>query len=172
MASEWVTIAVMGRTHANRGEICAVSMTSGVDRFDRVPEAWLFADGREPYRVEIESAWEHGNHLVLKFRGIDDISAAEIWQGAELRIPASDRAPLPEGEFYISDLVGCEVWDRRLGDRLGTVTALRECGGPGLVELDSGLLIPYAKAICVHIDPAARRIEVELPEGLRELNQP
>ena len=64
------------------------------------------------------------------------------------------------------------MWDRKRGDRVGSVIAMREFGGPGLLELDDGLLIPYAKAICVNIDPAARRIDVELPEGLRELNRP
>ena len=122
-------------------------------------------------RVEIESVWEHGDRLVFKFNGIDNISDAEVWQGAELRVPAAERAPLDEGEFYFSDLIGCEVWDRKQGDRVGVVTAMREFGGPGLLELDNGMLVPYARAICVNIDPAAKRIDVELPEGLRELNR-
>jgi 16S rRNA processing protein RimM len=170
---DWVTLAVLGRTHANRGEITGVAMTSKPDRFQGLREAWLFgASEEQPCHVEIESVWEHGDRLVFKFRGIDSISDAETWQGSELRIPAADRAPLDEGEFYFSDLIGCEVWDRKAGDRVGVVTAMREFGGPGLLELDNGMLVPYAKAICVNIDPAARRIDVELPEGLRELNRP
>ena len=163
---------MLGRTHANRGEITATSTTSKADRFETLREAWLFGAGPEPHRVDIESVWEHGNRLVFKFRGVDSISDAEVWNGAELRIPAAQRAPLEEGEFYYSDLVGCAVFDRRSADRLGVVVNIQECGGPGLLELDSGLLIPYARAICVRIDTAARRIDVDLPEGLRELNQP
>jgi 16S rRNA processing protein RimM len=173
VSAEWVTIAVLGRTHANRGEITAMAMTSKPDRFEGLREAYLFGPAGEGQRVEIESVWEHGGRLVFKFAGIDNISDAEIWQGAELRVPLAQRAPLDEGEFYYSDLVGCEVWDRKAGDRLGIVAAMQEFGGPsGVLELDNGLLIPFAKAICVNIDPAARRIDVELPEGLRELNQP
>ena len=168
----WVTIAVLGRSHANRGEITGVSMTSKRDRFEGLREAYLFGESDEPHRVEIESVWEHGNRLVFKFRGIDNISEAEVWQGAEVRVPAAERAPLDEGEFYHSDLIGCEVWDRKRGDRVGVVIAMRDFGGPGTLELDNGLLVPFAKAICVNIEPAARRIDVELPEGLRELNQP
>jgi 16S rRNA processing protein RimM len=123
-------------------------------------------------RVDIESVWEHASRLVFKFRGIDNISDAEVWRGAELRVPASQRAALEEGEFYHSDLIGCEVRDAKSGERLGVVAGIQEAGGPGLLELDTGMLIPYAKAICVKIDPAARRIDVSLPEGLRELNQP
>jgi 16S rRNA processing protein RimM len=168
----WITIAVLGSTHANRGEITGVAMSSKPERFRKLREAWLFGESEEPHRVEVESVWEHGNRLVFKFRGIDNISDAEAWHGSEVRVPAADREPLDEGEFYFSDLIGCEVWDRKLGDRVGCVVAMREFGGPGLLELDNGLLIPYAKAICVNIDPAARRIDVELPEGLRELNRP
>jgi 16S rRNA processing protein RimM len=169
---DWVTLAVLGRTHANRGEITGISMTSKADRFEGLREAYLFGESEVPHRVEIESVWEHGNRLVFKFRGIDNISQGEVWQGAEVRVPIAERAALEEGEFYYSDLIGCEVWERKSGDRLGTVAAVQEYGGPRLLELDSGLLVPFAKSICINLDPAAHRIDVELPEGLRELNQP
>lgn len=172
MSEDWITVAVLGGTHANRGEITGVAMTNRMERYQKLRRAWLFGEGAEPHEVAIESVWEHGGRLVFKFHGIDSISDAEAWRGAEVRIPAAEREPIEDGEFYISELIGCEVWDRRPGDRLGLVVAMREFGGPGLLELDSGLLIPYAKAICVNINPASRRIDVELPEGLRELNQP
>jgi 16S rRNA processing protein RimM len=170
---DWVTLAVLGRTHANRGEITAVSMTTKPERFERLREAWLFPESGEERRVEIQSVWEHGDRLVFKFAGIDNISDAEVWQGSELRVPIAERVALDEGEFYQSDLVGCEVWDRKLGDRVGIVSAMREFGGPaGVLELDNGILIPFAKSICVNIDTAARRIDADLPEGLRDLNRP
>ncbi len=172
MNSDWVTIAVLGTTHANRGEITGTALAGKLERYRKLSRAWLLGPSGEPHPVEVESVWEHSNRLVFKFRGIDSMSDAEVWNGAEVRIPASEREPLEEGEFYFSDLVGCEVWDRTRGDRVGTVVAVREFGGPGLLELDNGLLIPYARSICSHIDPSARRIEVDLPEGLRELNQP
>jgi 16S rRNA processing protein RimM len=168
----WVALAVLGPTHANRGEITGVPLTHNLERFQKLHEVWLFDEAEEPHHMEIETVWEHSNRLVFKFRGIDSISDAERWRGAEVRIPVADREPLEEGAFYFSDLIGCEVWDRKLGDRVGCVVAVREFGGPGVLELDNGLLIPYAKAICVNIDPPARRIDVDLPDGLRELNRP
>jgi ribosomal 30S subunit maturation factor RimM len=79
----------------------------------------------------------------------------------------------------VSDLVGCEVWERRAsgeaGQRLGTVRDVEfPGGGTPLLAVDSRageVLIPLAEDICVLIDTRARRIEVVLPEGLRELNQ-
>jgi ribosomal 30S subunit maturation factor RimM len=54
---------------------------------------------------------------------------------------------------------------------LGRVTAWDDGGGSGLLVLDSGLMIPFARAICVEIDPPGRRIAVDLPPGLKELNR-
>jgi 16S rRNA processing protein RimM len=126
----------------------------------------------EAQPLEVESVWRHRGALIVKFRGIDSISAAERLEGAEVRIPLEQRAPLAEGEYYQSDLVGCEVIDRRSGQLLGVVKALEEYGGPGLlvVEGPRELMIPFARAICPEIDVAGRRILVELPEGLADLS--
>jgi ribosomal 30S subunit maturation factor RimM len=64
------------------------------------------------------------------------------------------------------------VVERRSGESLGRVAAWQDGGGAGLLELDDGLLIPFARAICVEIDPARRRIAVDLPEGLKDVNRP
>ena len=88
------------------------------------------------------------------------------------RARSSQRTPLEPGEFFQADLVGCQVVDRRTGQSLGTVSGWEDGGGSGLLVVDGGLLIPFARSICVEIDPAARRIAVELPEGLKDLNRP
>jgi len=54
---------------------------------------------------------------------------------------------------------------------VGRVEAWQDGGGSGLLVVEGGLLIPFARSICVEIDVQARRIAVDLPEGLRELNQ-
>jgi 16S rRNA processing protein RimM len=119
--------------------------------------------------------WLHDGRPVLKFRGIDSISDAEALVGAEVRLPIAERMPLEEGEFYQADLVGCEVVERPSGEPLGEVTGWQDAGGPSLLQVrmrDGGeLLIPFARAICVEIDVAARRIQVDLPAGLKELNR-
>jgi 16S rRNA processing protein RimM len=170
-ASEWVTLAVLGRTRGIRGEVTAIPFTSKPERFESLREAYLQTGSGAPRPVELESAWFHDRTLILKFRGIDSISDAEPLSGSELRIPASQRAPLEEGEFYQSDLIGCEVVDRS-GRPIGKVQAWHDGGGAGLLELEHELLIPFARNICVDIDPVARRITVELPQGLEDLNRP
>ena len=128
----------------------------------------MFGSGQ---RLEVETTWFHMGTLVFKFRGVDSISDAEALIGAEVRVPASQRTPLDEDEFFQSDLIGCEVFDAATGSRLGIVTAWEDSGGHGLLVVNDSLLIPFARAICKEIDTAARRIAVELPEGLKDLNR-
>lgn len=124
-------------------------------------------------QLEIERVWMHGDRLIFKFRGIDSISDAEALVGADVFIPSEQRAALPEGEYYQTDLIGCEVIEQKTGRALGVVADWQEHGGPSLLELrrEDGreILIPFAASICVRIDLAAKRIEVDLPEGLDEL---
>jgi len=173
---EWVVVARILGPRGNRGEVAAVSLSSRPDRFGELEEVFLFdRDGVGPVRLELENAWEHKGRMVLKFRGVDTISQAERWRGAEVRVPLAARPALPEGEYYFADLVGCEVFERLSGRRLGRIREVHEYGGPPLLDVEpeggGELLIPFAASICVEIDPAGGRIIVELPEGLEDLNR-
>lgn len=167
--SGWVTIALLRKTRGNRGEITAVALSSKPERYERLKEVWLFGAGE---RFEVAETWFHDGTLVFRFHGVDSIDAAESLSGCEVRIPAAQRVPLEDGEFFQDDLIGCEVIERGSGSPLGRVTGFDESGGSGNLVVDGVMLIPFARAICVEIDPAARRIAVELPEGLKELNRP
>lgn len=172
----WITIALLGRVRGNRGELTAVPLSDKPERFERLQEVTLFpadseADSQEGARLAVEEVWQHIDRLIFKFRGIDSISDAEPWQGFEVRVPAAERVELESGEYFQSDLIGCEVHDRTSGESLGNVSAWQDGGGSGLLEIEGGLLIPFAREICVGIDIAARRIIVDLPDGLRDLNR-
>jgi len=170
----WVTLARLVRAWGRRGELIADSLTSGADRFNGVKEVYLFGQsaGSAPRPIGIESVWDHRGRLVFKFQGVDSIDQAEPLQGLDVRLPRSERAPLADGEFYQSDLIGCEVVERATGERVGAVVDCADHGGPLLLEVSGEgkpVLIPFVKAICVEIDVPGRRIAVELPEGLKEL---
>jgi 16S rRNA processing protein RimM len=169
-AGEWVTIALLGKPRGNRGEITALGLSSKPERYAELKEVLLaWPDEARPF--EVESTWFHDGVLIFKFRGLDTISEAELLAGAEVRIPCAERIRLEPGEFFESDLIGSEVVDRRTGEPLGRVSGWQDAGGNGLLVIDDDWLIPFARSICVEIDPAARRIAVELPEGLKDLNR-
>lgn len=115
----------------------------------------------------------HGDELIIKFRGVDTISDAEKLAGAEVAIPFEQRAALSDDEVYLDDLIGCEVLDAT-GRTLGVVADYEETGGAPLLtvkaHVGNDLLIPFAKSICVTIDPAHKQIVINPPDGLLDLN--
>src|SRR5262249_32003329 len=162
----------------NRGEILAIPLAGVPERFERLERVWLFSENPllvEGNRFDVESVWLHDGRPVLKFRGIDSISDAERLMGAEVRLPAAEKIPLEEGEVYQDDLIGCAVVERGAAEPLGEVSGWQDAGGPSLLVVTTKeggeLLVPFARAICVDINLASRRIVVELPSGLKELNQ-
>ena len=168
----WIAIALLGKTRGNRGEVTALALGSRPERYQAVGEVYL-AGGPPgcPERLVVESTWFHAGTLIFKFRGVDTISDAEKLAGAEVRVPFNQRVALDPGEFFLSDLEGCQVVDRRSGEALGRVTGWEDAGGTGLLVVDGEWTIPFARSLCVEIDPAARRIVVDLPEGLKDLNR-
>jgi 16S rRNA processing protein RimM len=162
--ADWVTVAVLVRPRGVRGEITAVSQSGHPERFAQLKSVRLFGSGSE---YKVERVWDHQGTLIFKFAGVDSMSDAELLRGAEVRIPPAERVPLEAGEYFQSDLIGCEVRDRLSKRVIGRVTGWEEYGGPSLLQVDGGrLLIPFVKAICVDIRPADRVIETDLPEGL------
>jgi 16S rRNA processing protein RimM len=165
--SDWVTVAILHRARGNRGEVTAESLSSKPERFARLKEVRLMGDGSA---YQVEEVWEHAGALVFKFQGVDSITDAEKLRGAEVQVPRFERVELEPGEYFHSDVIGCEVRDRLSGRVIGRVTNFEEYGGPPLIEIDGGrMLIPFVKAICVDIRPDLKLIQVDLPEGLEDL---
>lgn len=127
--------------------------------------------GERPAEIE-DFRRQHGR-VVIKLRGIDSIADAEKLTGAELAIQSSALEPLDQGQFYTFQLKGCRVY--AADEFLGAVTGVLDSGGTEIlsVELDGNeILIPFAEAYLKRVDVEGQRIDVELPEGLRDLNSP
>ena len=151
----------------------------------------------EPRQVALKNCWLSQNHrgqAVFHFEGVNSISEAEKYRGMEILLPFEQRVTIPAGQYFVSDLIGCSVFENSvatpavasspcsLGEApslLGTVRDVQMPGeefpGTPLLEVETSqgdLLIPLAVDICTRIDTVARRIDVVLPEGLRDLNRP
>jgi 16S rRNA processing protein RimM len=168
----------VAKTQGRRGEV-AVEMHSDVpERLHsglRVFALGTMANENASRReLKIEDAWPHKSFVVLKFAGVDSISDAEPLIGSELQVPRSERAPLEAGVAYVSDLVGCLLFDR--GREVGVVNDVRFGAGeaPLLVVVagKSEYEVPYAQEFLERVDLEHKRIEMALPEGLLEVNAP
>jgi 16S rRNA processing protein RimM len=171
--SSFIAIARIARTRGNRGEVLADLYTDFPDRFNALEEAWLeFPDSRR-VRVTIEDTWLHKGRIVLKFAGVDNISAAEAYAGCWVQVPAEQAVELQEGTYFDHDLVGCSVNDVR-GNQLGVVTeVLRIVGNSQLVVKgpDGEYLIPAVDSICTRISIEEKQIIIDPPEGLMDLGK-
>lgn len=171
--SDWVTIAVISRVRGNRGEVAAIPLSTP-ERFEGLTRVVLFGDGlpANGRQLDVESVWFHDRELILAFRGVESISEAEPLRGCEVRLPRAERRQPEPGEFFQDDLVGCEVVEGASGNPLGVVTRFEDAGGTGILVVGDNLLVPFAKSICTLIDVEHKRITVNLPEGLKDLNRP
>jgi len=167
-----VVVAEILRPRGNCGELLAISQSDVPGRIENLKRAALRLNDGSDISVELESAWRHGDKWVLKLAGVDSISAADRFRGADLWLPLSERASLPEGEFFQTDLIGCEVLDGITGQKLGVVDRWQQYGGPPLlgIEIDGReVLIPFVSPICRTVDLEKKTIVVDLPEGLLDL---
>ena len=162
----------MLRTQGRRGEVAVELHTASPERFPR--GACVFALDEHNHRRElvIEHSWPHKGLVVLKFRTVDSISQAETLVGCELQVPGQERLALRPGEVYVSDLLGCAVFDR--GAEVGRITEVQFGGGDApLLVLKGGNkehLLPFAEAYIVNVDTKRKRIEMNLPEGMLQLS--
>ncbi len=168
-------MAIVGRiarAHGIRGQVIVNPETDFPDeRFQ--PGAELFVErGGKIDRLTITSARFHRERPVSGIAGIETMNDAETLAGLELRVPVDRLAPLPSGTFYRHDLIGCRV-ETQDGKKVGVVRAVEgELTGSRLVvdAANGEVLIPLVAPICTVVDPAAKRIVIDPPEGLIEAN--
>jgi len=176
---KFVTVARIARTQGRRGEVAAQLLTDFPERFAQ--RRRLFAlDPKQQLRreLELEGYWPHKGGMIFKFRGLDSISQAESLLGCEIQISAEERAQLPPGSAWLSDLVGCELWDERGGNprKLGRISAVQPGAGEApllVVAADQKeLLVPFAAEYLIALEPQHKRLRMTLPEGLLSLDAP
>jgi 16S rRNA processing protein RimM len=173
--SNWDDMAVVGRiarAQGNRGQVIVDPETDFPEERFKAGSVLQIRRNGATEALTIEAVRFHRGRPVLQLTGVDTMDAAEALAGAELRVDVSALQPLPPGSFYRHDLVGCAV-ETKDGRRLGEVNAVEgESTGSRLVIKTGGaeILIPLVEGICVSIDTAGRKIVVEPPEGLVELN--
>jgi 16S rRNA processing protein RimM len=171
----WDEMAVVGRiarTHGLRGQMIVNLETDFPDERFRPGSEVFVQRGGDIEALRIASVRRQGGRPVIAVDGVSTIDEAERLAGLELRVPADRLRPLPDGTFYHHDLVGCRV---EMGDGtvVGVVRDVDTASGGSRLVVDGArgeILIPIAAEICRSIDPRAKRIVIDPPEGLLDLN--
>jgi 16S rRNA processing protein RimM len=183
---EWTWLARIRRPQGRKGEVFADILTDFPEKFADRKRLWLIADPESPRaksnptsrEVELLAHWLHKGGIVLHFAQSSSISDAETLAGLIVAIPLAERAPLAEDEIYIGDLIGCALVDvaGTAPVLVGQIEEVDRTAGPVALLVvrapNSGneILVPFAKSYLRHIDRAAKRVEMALPEGLIDLN--
>jgi len=191
---KFVTVARIQRARGNKGEVAAELLTDFPERLAEIKEMFLRAESGARRGVVLREFWLDRNHPgkgVFHFEGVNSINDAEKLRGLEVQILFEQRAEVPSGSFFVTDLIGCSVFEIAaktspvssspcsLAQAPALLGKVRDVYFPGegqagtpLLAVDTShgeLLVPLAQDICTMIEVAARRIEVRLPEGLRDL---
>jgi 16S rRNA processing protein RimM len=173
---EFITLARVVKTQGRHGEVAAEIHSGVPERFAEGMKLFALPKSQDSRReLEVEDLWPHKGLLVLKFRGVDSMSDAELLIGSELQVPSAERAALEPGWNYVSDLIGCIVFDR--GQEIGRIEDVQFGAGeaPLLVvtnEAGKKFEVPFAEAYLETVDVAQRQVRMNLPEGMLEINAP
>ena len=160
----FITVGKLGRYRGVRGKITVTPITDFPDRFLDLEEIYVGHRGTWQ-SLRIESAEFISGRPVLKFEGIDSKEEVALLTNRPLAVTREQLVELPEDVHYVFDLVGCEVFDRQSGDKLGEITdVLRYPANDAYVVkvLDgTEVLFPAVTELVKHIDIEAKRIEVD-----------
>jgi len=171
---EFITIARVAKTQGRHGEVAVDLYTDFPERFAEGRRVFALAENGERRELEIEDVWPHKGMLVLKFGGVDSISDAELLKRNEIQVPRAERKELEPGAWYVSDLVGCVVTDN--GREVGAVTDVDFGAGEApLLIVRQGTaeyMIPLTEPYTKRVDIEQKKIELQLPEGMLEINAP
>ena len=169
-------MAVVGRiarAHGIRGQVIVDPETDfPEERFQPGAELFIERQG-EPEALRITTVRFHRARPIIGVDGVATMSEAELLAGRELRVPRERLAALPAETFYRHELIGCAVFTVG-GDRVGDVSGVEGTmtGSRLVVDGPKGeILIPMVAAICRTIDVGSKRIVIDAPDGLLELNE-
>jgi 16S rRNA processing protein RimM len=167
-----ILVGRVARPHGIRGHVIVTPETDFVEeRFREGATLWC-RTARGDERLTVETMRVQKGRPIVGFEGFERIEDVERLAGVELRIPEEALQPLSEGSYYHHDLVGCAV-QTVAGTPVGIVVRV-DGGTSGSLLVIGGaygeVLVPLVTEICVEIDVRSKRIRIDPPDGLLELN--
>jgi 16S rRNA processing protein RimM len=173
---DWDDLVLVGRIarpHGLKGQVVVNPETDfAEERFAAGATFWT-RSVRGDEQLVVSSSRMQGTRPVVGFAGFERIEDVERLAGLELRVPESSLQPLAEGTYYQHQLIGCVV-ETASGTHIGEVARVDGGAAGSLLAIDGArgeILIPLAVDITTRVDVDARRITIDPPDGLLELNE-
>lgn len=156
------------RAHGVRGEVSVTILTDFPERFETIE--WVFiGDEFEAEAYRLESYRWHKQNVLLTLAGVTDRLAADKLRGQLVQVPFEEAMPLPEGDFYLFELIGLQVFTVA-GEYLGVIEEILETGANDVLvvktQAQAEILLPSIPDVVKSVEPDAGRVLVELIDGL------
>lgn len=169
--AEYVEIGKIINTHGVRGHVKVMPFTDYPERFKKMKSVLLRLPGGQKTEYTITEVKYVKNTVLLKLQGVEDMNAAQLLKDSILVVERKDAVKLPKDTYYIFDLIGCQVYEQ--DECLGIVTDVLETGSNDVYvvkdENEKELLIPALGWVVLSVNIEEKKIQVQLPKGLRDL---
>lgn len=164
---EYFEIGLIANTHGLKGELKVRPFTAEKERYEEL-KSILVANKGEWVEYEIEKVRYQKEIVLLKLKGVDDIETAEKLKNHSISIPRKDAKTLEKGEYFIADLIGCEIFENDI--LIGILDDVFTAGASDVYVVKrkekKDLLLPALKSVIQNVDVEKKRIDVEIPRGL------
>lgn len=166
---EYFEVGQIVNTFGIKGQLKVKPFTDDMERFEELKTVYI-CKKNEMKKVEIEDVKYNKQCVLLKVKGIEDLTEAEKYKGLFLKIDRKDAKKLPKDTYFIADILGLEVYTDE-GELLGKVDDIFPTGANDVYvvknELGKQILLPSIPEVIKEIDLEKRKVIVHLIEGLR-----
>ncbi len=168
MDNDYFVIGKIVNTQGIKGDLRVIPTTDDISRFDSLDFVYIDKRGNID-KYDIQNVRYHKQFVLLKLKGVDNMTIAESFKNSEIKITKDMALPLGEDEYYIRDLYSMDVVTD-LGESLGKIEDIIFTGANDVyvVRNDiSEILIPAIKQCILKVDKENKNITERLLEGLR-----
>ncbi len=166
---EYFEVGQIVNTFGIKGQLKVKPFTDDMERFEELKTVYI-CKKNEMKKVEIEDVKYNKQCVLLKVKGIEDLTQAEKYKGLFLKIDRKDAKKLPKDTYFIADILGLEVYTDE-GELLGKVDDIFPTGANDVYvvkdELGKQILLPSIPEVLKEIDLEKGKVIVHLIEGLR-----
>ncbi len=168
MKQNFLEVGKIVGTHGVRGMVRIQAWCDSPEFFCGLKKLYLNKEGTS--HLDVQKSSPHGNVVIAALKGVDSIEAAEGYRSKVLYMSRED-ADLEEGQYFISELIGCEVFHADTGASLGTVSDVSETGANDVWHIkreDKEYLIPCIDEVVISVDIDTERVVIRPLKGIFE----
>ncbi|NLK17612.1 MAG: 16S rRNA processing protein RimM [Clostridiales bacterium] len=159
MGKEKIVIGEILKPQGIRGELKVLPITEDIERFHILKEVYV---GSEPKKRRVRGCRTLSGFAYLYLDGVLTRNDAEKLRGQLLSVDRKDAIPLKENEYFIADIIGCDIFDEE-GVFLGTVKNVLKSGAADIFEAErdgKGFMFPFIEGIA-EVFVEAKKITVD-----------